>query len=207
MLGLRLFNVNRWCGPSDWWVIFDICVFRKCGSQWSTYFSSYQSVCLFSSHCYLKQYPNISVIEMIKLNGTDMKWSNLMARVSKATAHDSSNRVRRVHIMAARGFAYRIIVFTHVVVNSPHKGQWRGDLMFSLICAWINNWVNNREAGDGRRHCAHHDVIVMTGNACGLPVRIQLHVSCPVLSRIRFTLATTDFTGRLSARGPLGSVV
>ena len=21
-------------------------------------------------------------------------------------------------------------------VNSPHKGQWRGDLMFSLICAW-----------------------------------------------------------------------
>ena len=29
-------------------------------------------------------------------------------------------------------------------VNSPHKGQWRGDLMFSLICAWINDWVNNR---------------------------------------------------------------
>ena len=22
-------------------------------------------------------------------------------------------------------------------VNSPHKGQWRGVLMFSLICAWI----------------------------------------------------------------------
>ena len=22
-------------------------------------------------------------------------------------------------------------------VNSPHKGQWRGALMFSLICAWI----------------------------------------------------------------------
>ena len=33
-------------------------------------------------------------------------------------------------------------------VNSPHKGQWRGDLMFSLICVWINGWVNNREAGD-----------------------------------------------------------
>ena len=28
-------------------------------------------------------------------------------------------------------------------VNSPHKGQWRGALMFSLICAWINGWVNN----------------------------------------------------------------
>ena len=36
-------------------------------------------------------------------------------------------------------------------VNSPHKGQWRGALMFSLICLWINGWVNNREAGDLRR--------------------------------------------------------
>ena len=46
-------------------------------------------------------------------------------------------------------------------VNSPHKGQWRGTLMFSLICAWINNWVNNREAGDLRRHRAHYGVTVM----------------------------------------------
>ena len=48
-----------------------------------------------------------------------------------------------------------------VPVNSPHKGQWRGALMFSLICTWINAWVNNREAGDLRRHRAHYDVIVM----------------------------------------------
>ena len=46
-------------------------------------------------------------------------------------------------------------------VNSPHKGQWHGALMFSLICAWIDGWVNNREAGDLRRHRAHYDVIVM----------------------------------------------
>ena len=46
-------------------------------------------------------------------------------------------------------------------VNSPHKGQWRGALMFPLICVWINGWVNNREAGDLRRHGAHYDVIVM----------------------------------------------
>ena len=45
-------------------------------------------------------------------------------------------------------------------VNPLHKGQWRGALMFSLICDWING-VNNREAGDLRRHCAHCDVIVM----------------------------------------------
>ena len=46
-------------------------------------------------------------------------------------------------------------------VNSPHKGQWLGALMFSLICSWINVWVNNREAGELRRHRAHYDVIVM----------------------------------------------
>ena len=48
-----------------------------------------------------------------------------------------------------------------VPVNSPHKGQWRGALMFSLICAWINDWVNNCEAGDWRRRRGHYDVNVM----------------------------------------------
>ena len=46
-------------------------------------------------------------------------------------------------------------------VNYPHKGQWRGALLFSLICVWINGWVNNREAGDLRRYRVHYDVIVM----------------------------------------------
>ena len=46
-------------------------------------------------------------------------------------------------------------------VKSPHKGQWRGALMFSLICDWINGWVNNREDRDLRRHHAHYGVIVM----------------------------------------------
>ena len=48
-----------------------------------------------------------------------------------------------------------------VPVKSPHKGQWRGALMFSLICARINDWVNNQEAGDLRRHRGHYDVSVM----------------------------------------------
>ena len=41
------------------------------------------------------------------------------------------------------------------------KGQWRGALMFSLICTWIKIWVNNREPGDLRCHRAHYDVTVM----------------------------------------------
>ena len=42
-----------------------------------------------------------------------------------------------------------------------HKGQWRGALMFPLICVWINGWVNNREAGDLKRHRGHYDVSVL----------------------------------------------
>ena len=55
-------------------------------------------------------------------------------------------------------------------MKSPHKGQWLGALMFSLICAWINGWVNSREAGDLRRHCSHYDVIVMIINR---PAKLQ----------------------------------
>ena len=46
-------------------------------------------------------------------------------------------------------------------VNSPHKSQWRGALMFSFIYVWIDGWVNNPEAGDLRHHHAHYDVIVI----------------------------------------------
>ena len=53
-------------------------------------------------------------------------------------------------------------------VNSLHKGQWRGALMFSLICTRINGWVNNAEACDLRRHRAHYDVTVWD--------RVLLHI-------------------------------
>ena len=40
-----------------------------------------------------------------------------------------------------------------------HIDQWRRDLMFlSSAPEFINGWVNNREAGDVRRHRAHCDV-------------------------------------------------
>ena len=54
----------------------------------------------------------------------------------------------------------------------PSQSQWRGALMFSLICAWINGWVTNREACDLSRHRAHYDITVMTNiklsNSCML---------------------------------------
>ena len=47
------------------------------------------------------------------------------------------------------------------LVNSPHRGQWRGILIFSLICSWINSYINNGETGDLRRHLAHYDITVI----------------------------------------------
>ena len=47
------------------------------------------------------------------------------------------------------------------LVNSPHKSHWHRALMFSLICAWVNSWVSNRDTGDLRCHHAHYNVTVM----------------------------------------------
>ena len=54
-----------------------------------------------------------------------------------------------------------------------HKSQWRGALIFSLICFWINAWVNNREADDLRRHCPHYDVIVMVSQPLSVEVLVM----------------------------------
>ena len=59
---------------------------------------------------------------------------------------------------------HRMETFSPLLEFPAHKGQWRGALMFSLICAWINGWVNTREAGDIRRHRTHYDVIVMNSH-------------------------------------------
>ena len=71
--------------------------------------------------------------------------------------------------------------------NSPHKGQWRGALMFSLVSAWINGSVNNREAGDLRRNRAHYDAIVMECPALqnrnqGSGITHQAGSECGILS-------------------------
>ena len=52
--------------------------------------------------------------------------------------------------------------------NSPVTGEFPAQrpvtrsFDISLICAWINGWVNTRDAGDLRRHRANYDVIVIS---------------------------------------------
>ena len=86
------------------------------------------------------------------------KYSGIWCPVQKLNVkyrHDDA--VRWKHFRRYWPFVRRI---HRSPVNSPHKGQWRGALMFSLICAWINSSVNSHEAGDLWRHHAYNDVIV-----------------------------------------------
>ena len=68
---------------------------------------------------------------------------------------------KRFMMTSSNGDIFRVSGHLCSPVNSPHKGQWRGALVFALICVWINGWVNNHEAGDLRRYSAHYDVTVM----------------------------------------------
>ena len=68
-------------------------------------------------------------------------------------------------------------------VKYPHKGQWRRALIFYLICAWTNGWLNNRDADDSRRHRADYDITVMT-------VALVTH---PRLSRNHKRLMWSDY--------------
>ena len=77
-------------------------------------------------------------------------------------------------------------------VNYPHKGQWRGALMFSVICARINGWVNNREAGDLRRHRTHYDVTVMMANQSCVQILWDLHCDRPFFKLFCYFIQRCD---------------
>ena len=70
-------------------------------------------------------------------------------------------------------------------VNSPYKGQWCGALTFSLICVWINGWVNHRKAGDLRRYRAHYDIIVMNRKLSCLNLMSVYHAAGSVIHIIK----------------------
>ena len=67
-----------------------------------------------------------------------------------------------------------------VIGEFPSQRPVTRALMFSLTCTWLMGWVNNREAGDLRRHRAHYDVtaiwmIVHWTTSCRLIILIHFH--------------------------------
>ena len=91
------------------------------------------------------------------------------ARICRTTARKMNAVVCAIHddVIKSTNFP-RYWLFVRGIhwspVNFPHNGQWRGALLFSLICAWVN-WVNggvnNRKAGGLKCHHNHYDVTVM----------------------------------------------
>ena len=83
-------------------------------------------------------------------------------------------------------------------VNFPHKGQWRGALVFSTICACINGWVNNGEAGDFRRHRAHYDLIYLVLAPKSSIMHVRFRNSHQGMQQ---TLYSTKYAHRFVSRG------
>ena len=98
------------------------------------------------------------------------------ARWPPVTASTHDNDIKWKHFLHYCPFVRGI---NRSPVNSPHKGQWHGVFVFSLICAWMDGWVNNREASDLRHHRAHYDVTVMRKwlfRCVGHPWDITCHI-------------------------------
>ena len=95
--------------------------------------------CTFLTHHYYhtKLASIINDMEQLSVNQTSIQDSEELP-LNVFTIHD--NVIKWKHFPLYWPFVQGI---HRSRVNSPHKGQWRGALMFSLICTWINGWVNN----------------------------------------------------------------
>ena len=133
-----------------WWSFGNVCL---CETIWKNISASFDKISMIRQPWYKEQLVH------------DDKWSQMHVQLTGAMVW---NNIQKWHddVIKWKLFPghWPFVKGIHRwPVDSPHKGQWRGALMFSLVCAWKNGWVNNRDAGDLRRHRAHYDVTVMIG--------------------------------------------
>ena len=92
---------------------------------------------------------------LIRTAGTcDKQQEKTYQRITETMMTSSNGNIFRVTGHFMRGIH-------RSPVNSPHKCQWRGALMFSFACAWTNSRVTIGDAADLRRNRSHSDVLVM----------------------------------------------
>ena len=132
------------------WIVKFVCIKNNTNSiiNGISYILYCWHICLY---CGIKSFPSVCLIYCamdLLLHEVDVSYTTAM--------HDDVIKWKQFPRYCP--FVRR---FHRSPVNYPHKGHWRGALMFSLVCVWINGWVNNREACDLRRYLAHYDVIVM----------------------------------------------
>ena len=85
----------------------------------------------------------------------------------------------------------------------PPQSQWRGTLMFSLICTWTNVWANTRDIGDLRRHHTHY-VLFYFFNIADMRRQLSLHLWYKQLSVYHSEYMMTSWYGNaFCITGPL----
>ena len=142
-------------------------LWKKCTSIWWNVFDRSPGSCLICINCVLI---SLCSARYIMFNRQcSIFFSNFLFKIWLCHNNDVIKwKKKSLHHWPLCGefTGHRWILLTKAPVNSPHKGQWRGALMFSLIYASTNGWVNNREADDLRCRGAHYDVTVMRWHPC-----------------------------------------
>ena len=90
-------------------------------------------------------------------------------------------------LRVTRHIKWNIFRVTWPLWGEPRGHRWipltrpvARSFLFSLICAWTKGWINNRYAGDLRRHRAHYDVTAML-YALTLHIKWNVfRVTCPL---------------------------
>ena len=88
-------------------------------------------------------------------------WSNREDMRGSAGANHDETRQHRVYIVWGLLCNWKSWWRHQMETFSALQAICAGNY---LICAWINGWVNNREAGDLRRHRAHYDITTETSS-------------------------------------------
>ena len=117
-------------------------------------------------HCYIG-FPSLRCHASLSVN---TKYENSIASFTDSLNHDDV--IKWKHFPHNWPFVRGI---HRSAVNSSHKGQWRGSMMFfvdSSVYSGAEYYLNNLEACDLRRHRAHDDVIVMSTHRAG-PSRMK----------------------------------
>ena len=129
--------------------------------------------------CYLSLYIRTWSMHVVTMKSNEITSLHTLISTEFIAQHDDV--IKWKHFPRSWPFVRGIHRST---VNSPHKGQWRGALMFSLISTWINAWVNNHKSGKLRRHHGHYDVTVINMHVMTMKFKeiISLH-----------TLTSTEF--------------
>ena len=135
---------------------------------------------------------------------TNTSWKAFCLRILARTEHNMQRSMYCTVFHLCNGLLFmhhdNVIKWKHFPRNWPfvrgiHRSRWfphtkpsDAELWCFLWSAslWINDWVNNREAGDLRRNRCHYDVIVMIMPVPQQLSKIMSHNMVPLYSIIRF---------------------